>query len=431
MEQLRKTGRTFNHWLDENLLRSGADGDLLTFIKISLLLVALIIICVLAYYITQKLIRTYVHRFFLHTKATWDDILVQKGVFSRLSHLAPAIILKAAIPYVYYDVPRFIPVAERLTDVYIIVVVAIVAVAILETFRQFLKESPLFRDKPIDSYFQLAKIILYIAIFILALSLLLNRSPLVFLSAFGAMTAVLLLIFRDTILGLVASVQISSLDMVRVGDWVEMSKYGADGDVITINLTTVKIRNFDKTYTNVPTYAFISDSFKNWRGMQESGGRRIKRQIHIKIGSVKFLDAETTGRFKKYQCIKDYVENRQKEIEEYNQKTRADKSVLINGRHMTNIGVYRRYAEAYLNQHPNISKELTIMVRQLQPEANGLPIEIYCFTNTVVWTEFEGIQSDIFDHLIAAAEYFDLEIFQSPTGFDIQKIGEKLALTKS
>lgn len=277
----------------------------------------------------------------------------------------------------------------------------------------------MFADKPIASYFQLIRIIIYIGTGILVLSVLLGKSPLYFLSAFGAMTAIILLIFKDTILGLVASVQISSNDMVRVGDWVEMPKFNADGDVIAINLNTVKVRNWDKTVTTVPTYFFITDSFKNWRGMQESGGRRIKRALNINVRTIRFVDPETRERYKKIYLIRDFVTRRQEDIEKYNAEHNLDTSVLINGRRMTNIGVFRHYVEAYLKNHKRIRQDMTLLVRQLPLGAEGVPIEVYCFTNTTAWAEFEEIQSDIFDHLLSAAASFDLEIYQQPSGSDI------------
>src|SRR5690606_18092550 len=264
--------------------------------------------------------------------------------------------------------------------------------------------------------FQLGRILIYIATGILVLSILMGKSPLVFLSAFGALSAALLLVFKDTILGLVASVQISSNDMIRVGDWIEMPKFNADGDVIAINLNTVKIRNWDKTVTTVPTYYFITDSFKNWRGMRETGGRRIKRSIYINLRSIKFVDPEMLERFKRFHLVTDYITTRQKEIEEYNTKYNIDTSTLINGRRMTNIGVFRRYAQTFLEAHPGVNQNLFVLVRQLQPDANGLPLEIYCFTKSVAWADYEGVQADIFDHLLAASSHFDLEVFQNPSG---------------
>jgi len=315
-----------------------------------------------------------------------------------------------------------LPVVVKLTDSYLIIVGMTILAAFLKVIEYSLSKNEIFKDKPLTSYFQLIKILLYIVALILVLSVLLGKSPLYFLSAFGAISAILLLIFKDTILGLVASVQISANDMVHVGDWVEMPKFNADGDVIAINLNTVKVQNWDKTITTIPTYYFITDSFKNWRGMQQSGGRRIKRSVFLDAHSVKFVDPEMRERLKKYSLISNYVEKRQQEIELYNSSNQMDTSVLINGRRMTNIGVFRKYIENYLKNHPRINQKMTIMVRQLAMESKGIPMEIYCFTNTTAWLEYEEIQSDIFDHLYSTVSFFDLDIFQEPSGKDFTKL---------
>ncbi len=320
------------------------------------------------------------------------------------------------------DFENLLPLVLKLTDSYLILAGTMIIMAFLKTAEYSLSKSAVFIDKPLASYFQLLRMIIYIATGILILSVLLGKSPIYFLSAFGAMTAIILLIFKDTILGLVASIQISSNDMVRVGDWVEMPKFNADGDVIAINLNTVKVKNWDKTITTIPTFYFITDSFKNWRGMQESGGRRIKRSLSINISSIRFVDVETREKYKKYYLIGDYITERQKEIEEFNTEHNFDTDILINGRRMTNIGVFRIYVESYLLIHPKIRKDMTLLVRQLSIEDQGVPLEIYCFTNTVAWAEYETIQADLFDHLLAAASYFGLEIFQQPSGHDIREV---------
>jgi miniconductance mechanosensitive channel len=240
------------------------------------------------------------------------------------------------------------------------------------------------------------------------------------------MTAVIILVFKDTILGFLASIQLTSNDMVRIGDWVEMPKYGADGDVIDVSLHTVKIRNWDKTITTIPTYALISDSFKNWRGMQESGGRRIKRSMNLDMSSVKFCTPEMLDRYEKYGLIADYVKSRREEIEQWNQEHNVDGSELINGRNMTNIGTFRAYCIAYLKSHPKIRQDMTFLVRHLAPQENGLPIEIYVFSGDQVWANYESIMADIFDHLLAVVPWFELRVFQRPTGYDFRGIAETM-----
>jgi len=267
------------------------------------------------------------------------------------------------------------------------------------------------------------RIFIFVFLGIIALATLMDRSPWLLLSGLGAMTAVLLLIFRDTILGLVASVQLSSNDMVRIGDWIEMPKYGADGDVVDVTLHTVKVRNWDKTITSIPAYQLISDSFKNWRGMSESGGRRIKRAIDIDMTSVRFCDAEMLARFEKFQLITNYVQQRRQEIADYNQAHSIDTSYLINGRHMTNLGTFRAYLVAYLRSHPKIHQDMTFLIRQLPPTATGLPMEIYVFSNDQEWANYEAIQADIFDHVVSVVPLFDLRVFQSPSGYDFRGLG--------
>ena len=347
---------------------------------------------------------------------------MENKVFISLSHIAPAIVIYLTIPYIFEDFAGAIPYILRLVNAYISTVIIIVIINFLNTLKYYSENTKLFKDNPLDSYFQLAKIAIYIIGGIIILSFLLNKSPLYFLSALGAMTVVLLLVFKDTIMGFVASIQLSANDMIRIGDWVSMPKYGADGDVTEINLTTIKVQNWDKTITTIPTYAFISESFKNWRGMSESGGRRIKRSLNIKISSIKFSTLEMLERFKKFQLIKDYIEEKSNEIEEYNKENKIDKSYLINGRHLTNIGIFRVYAEAYVKNNPDINLNMTCMVRQLLPTEKGLPIEIYTFSNRQEWVTYEGIMSDMFDHLIAAVPEFELEVFQNPTGTDFRKL---------
>lgn len=398
------------------LLDLGISEDWVIYCRLFLFVVLLVILSSVAFLITKRIIIHNLYKVFRKTSFTWDDALADTRAFDNIAHIVPAISVRIMAPTIFADFEQILPFIIKLTDAYLILVSMSVFFAILKVGEYGLSRLPVFKDKPLTSYFQLIRILLYIVTVILVLSVILGKSPVYFLSAFGAMTAILLLVFKDTILGLVASVQMSSNDMVRVGDWVEMPKFNADGDVIDINLNTVKVQNWDKTITTIPTYYFITDSFKNWRGMQQSGGRRIKRAVFIDAHSVKLVDAEMREKLKKYQLISGYIENRQKEIEEYNAQHNIDRSVLINGRRMTNLGVFRKYVESYLKTHPRIKQDMTVMVRQLASESKGIPIEIYCFTNTTAWVEYESIQSDIFDHLYSVAVFFDVEIFQEPSG---------------
>lgn len=384
--------------------------------RLLLFIIILIILSMIVFFITKRIIIHYLYKIFKKTTFKWDDLLSDTKAFDNLAHIVPAILVVIMAPTIFADFEQLLSIVTKLTNAYLIVVSMSVFFAVIKVFEYNLSKHPAFKDKPLTSYFQLVRILLYIVTIILVFSVILNKSPLYFLSAFGAMTAILLLVFKDTILGLVASVQMSSNDMVRVGDWVEMPKFNADGDVIDINLNTVKVQNWDKTITTIPTYYFITDSFKNWRGMQQTGGRRIKRAIFVDVHSVKLIDPPMREKLKKYQLVTDYIETRQKEIEEYNALHNVDTSVLINGRRMTNLGVYRKYIESYLRSHPKIKQDMTVMVRQLANENKGIPIEIYCFTDTTAWVEYEAIQADIFDHFYSTSTFFDIEIFQEPSG---------------
>lgn len=407
----------------ESFLQSqNVPDSIVPFLVFAALLIVSVLLIYISVFITKKVLERGAIKILSKTSTRWDALLVKYKLFPALGYLVSVIVLKAAVPILFEDWPKTLSLIHKLLDVYLVFVIIRLVVVFMRALEESLSGSEVFIEKPLASYFQLVRIILYIIGFILALSILLGKSPVYFLGAFGAMTAVLLLIFKDTILGLVASIQISANDMVRIGDWVEMPKFNADGDVIAINLNTVKVSNWDKTITTVPTYYFITESFKNWRGMQTSGGRRIRRNLLVNVSSIKFVDPELRERFKKIGLITDYITERQHEIEQYNQERQVDTSVLINGRRMTNIGVFRKYIETYLRKHPGINQEMSLMVRQQPPGEFGLPLQIYCFTKSVKWVEHEEVQSDIFDHVFAAASYFDISIFQSPAGEDVRNL---------
>jgi len=406
-------------WVDELLLASGFAQEWAIYLRLLLLLVALLLLSVIGFYVAKKIILPYFYKQVKKSPAQWDDLLVDKAVFHNFSHLVPAVFVRLLAPSIFGDFPTVLPIVIKLTDIYLIIVALKIIIAVVKVAEFAFSSLPAFQNKPLTSYFQLLRILFYIATAILLFSILLGKSPVYFLSAFGAMTAILLLIFKDTILGLVASVQMSTNDMVRVGDWIEMPKFNADGDVVAINLNTVKVQNFDKTITTIPTFYFITDSFKNWRGMIQSGGRRMKRSLFIDVNSIHFLDASQREALKKIHLIEHFMSDRQEAIETSNKKNTIDNSVLLNGRRMTNIGVFRHYIELYLQSHPGISQEMTVMVRQLAIEDKGIPLEIYCFANTTEWLQYERTQADIFDHLFSAAKYFDLTLFQQPSGKDL------------
>lgn len=356
------------------------------------------------------------------TKVTWDDYLVKYKVFRAIAHVLPLMFMEYFLSIIFYQYPKMEGIWTKFVWIWIIIAVIVTINRSLSVLRDVIQENVRFRDKPIQSYIQVVKIVVTIILCVMMLSIVTNRSVLFFLTAFGTMTAIIVLVFRDTILGFVGSIQIATNDMIRIGDWITMDKFGADGYVEEISLTTIKIRNFDKTITTIPTYSFISDSFKNWRGMQESEGRRIKRAINIQIDSVKFVSPELLEQLKKIDLLKEFVPKREKEIQEYNQKHGFVGEKAINGRRQTNLGVFRRYIEHYLRNHPYVNQEMPLMVRQLSSTENGMPLEVYCFTLEKEWEIYESIQADIFDHIFAVVHLFELAIFESPSGRDFKRL---------
>ncbi|HAF92034.1 MAG TPA: mechanosensitive ion channel family protein [Pseudomonas sp.] len=342
------------------------------------------------------------------------------GVIKRLSNIVPALVLSTGVHAVPGLPEAAVTVVRNVCGGFIVLTVALALGGVLDIVNMLYQRRSDARIHPIKGYLQVVKIGLYAIATILIIATLIDRSPLILLSGLGAMAAVLMLIFQDTLLSLVASVQITSNDLIRVGDWVEMPQLNADGDVIDIALHTVKVQNWDKTITSIPTKRFISDSFKNWRGMQESGGRRIKRSLYLDQQSVHFLDAEERKRLYRFNLLEEYLVNKRKEIDEWNAKLAERGQEPVNTRRVTNIGTFRAYVERYLRSHPGVHQRMTLLVRQLSPTADGLPLEIYCFTNTVAWAEYEAIQSDIFDHLLAILPEFGLRVFQHPSGGDMR-----------
>jgi miniconductance mechanosensitive channel len=384
--------------------------------------VTLLFVAALAHMVTRRIVERFAHAAAARTKSTWDDALVDSAVFSRLAHLVPAVVIHLMIPLAYSDFPRVQAAVDTAVFVYISVVGMSLVGALLDAAVQISHGVAALRRIPVKIISQVLKIVTYFAGGIAIVAILFGKSPLIFFSGLGAFSAVLLLVFKDPILGFIAGIQLTAFNMVRKGDWIEMPKYEADGDVIDVSLTTVKVQNWDKTITTIPTYALVSQSFRNWRGMSESGGRRIKRAVYIDVNSIRFCDREMLERFQRIQFITEYVERKIDELQKFNTEVDADVSLLVNGRHMTNVGTFRAYLEAYLGHHESISKDMTFLIRQLQPTENGLPIEIYVFSNDQDWVRYEGIQSDIFDHVLAILPLFDLRAFQAPTGADLRAI---------
>jgi len=384
-----------------------------------------IVLLVLNYIIKRIIVRAF-KALTNKTKSTYDDFLVKSNFPKYVARIIPFFILRAFLPALLADFESLKIYSERITDVYLIILIVWIFRSIVKASTNYLRHKDQFKDKTLDSYAQILIIFIWFIGLINIFSVLTGQDIITFLTTLGAASAILLLVFKDSILGFVASIQVSVNDMVRIGDWISVEKYGADGDVTEINLTTVKVSNWDKTITTIPTYALISDSFKNWRGMQDSGGRRIKRALTVKLTSVKFLEGRDLERFSKIQLIAPFIEHRQKDINEYNSANNIDNALMVNGRNQTNLGLFRKYCDLYLNKHPALNKEMTIMTRHLEPNNKGIPIEIYAFSNDKQWVNYEHIMADIFEHLIAAIPYFDLELFQEPSSKDLQDLNSKL-----
>ncbi|MGG8498142.1 mechanosensitive ion channel family protein [Tenacibaculum sp. TC6] len=369
-------------------------------------------------FLGRKLLRNVAKR----TKTPFDDILIKNRVFLNITRVIMMFIFYASLKPLLGEFPGLLKYIDRLVSVIITFFVIWFIRSLLLSIKDFLREFSSFKDKPLESYVQIFMVLLWLISVIVAFSLLTGKSLIKFLTALGAFSAVLLLIFKDTILGFVASIQISINDTVRLNDWITMEKYSADGNVVEINLASVIVRNFDNTITSIPTYSLVSDSFKNWRAMSNSDGRRIKRSILIKVNSIRFVREDEISEFKKIKLLSNYVEQISNEINNYNHKHNIDKSLLINGRNLTNFGLFRKYLDEYIQQHPHINQSLLFMTRQLEPTPNGIPLEIYAFSKNKVWIDYERIMADIFDHILASVSYFDLEIFENPSGKDISKL---------
>ncbi len=402
------------HLLYDYLVSVGSTETMAKYLNMLALLLVLLIIALLIDFITRKILLNIFSRLANKTKSNFDDILISNKAPRNIAHIIPLLIALEFVPMVFSDFDYAENIVEKALQVFAIVLVLWIVRSFLNTLKDYFKTLPRLKDKPIDSYIQVFMIFAWVVGVFSAFAIITDTEIWAYFTALGAASAVIILVFKDTILGFVASIQVSINDMVRIGDWITFEKYGADGDVIEINLATVKVQNFDKTITTIPTYALISDSFKNWRGMEDSDGRRIKRALNIKLDSIKYLSKNEIDKLKEIELISSYLETRQKDIEDYNIQNNINKDLLLNGRNLTNIGVFRKYLETYVEQHSAINKDMMIMARQLSPTTQGIPLEIYAFSSDKRWQNYEYIMSDIFDHLIAAVPYFDLEIFELP-----------------
>jgi miniconductance mechanosensitive channel len=403
------------HLLYDYLVNLGLSEIAAKYFNMAVLLLGLLIIVFSIDFVIRKMIRSFFTKFANKTKTDFDDLLIKNKTPRNMAHILPLIIAHQLSPIVFADFEYFSTIIEKGLHLFAIVLILWVVRSILSTLKDYLKTLASSKDKPVDSYIQVFMIFAWVFGILAAFAILTGIKFIEFITTIGAASAVLILVFKDTILGFVASIQVSINDMVRIGDWVTFEKYAADGDVTEINLSTVKVRNFDLTITTIPTYALISDSFKNWRAMENSGGRRIKRAINIKLASIHYLSKKEIDALKKIQSITAYLETRQKDIDSFNTTHNIDKELLLNGRNLTNIGVFRKYAETYIENHSGINKDMLLMVRQLAPGTQGIPIEIYAFSRDKRWENYEYIMADIFDHIIAAVPYFNLEIFELPS----------------
>ncbi|UJH91775.1 mechanosensitive ion channel family protein [Antarcticibacterium sp. 1MA-6-2] len=420
MEDLFKFSSVFC-FLEEYFLRQGMNVYVASYINLFINLIVLVLLVIIINYIIRRFVIETFNAFTNKTKTTFDDFLVKSNFPKYVGQIFPLILINYTIPYILINHQWTLGIVQLLVNIYAIILGVWICRSLLRTTKNFLKIQEEYRDKPIDSYIQVVIIFIWVVGIMFIFSEITGRSVINFAISLGAASAILLLIFKDTILGFVASIQVSVNDIVRIGDWITFSKYGADGTVTEINLATVRVQNWDNTYTTIPTYSLIADSFQNWRGMQESPGRRIKRAIFIKQSSVKFVDSNDLEILKRISLIAPYLDHRQKEIERYNLSNNVNKELPINGRNQTNLGIFRKYVDAYLHEHSAVHKEMYIIVRHLAPTSMGIPLEILCFSRDKRWENFEYISADIFDHVIAAVPYFGLKLFESPSGDDIRE----------
>lgn len=413
-------------FIETLLSKLGFADNITTFIAESISLITLVFATFVIYHIILFVIRKTIHSIIKKSHSQRDDILIKNKVFGRLCLLIPAYLIRFNIEAA---IPSFHALSSTIilfTKIYEVFIYSRVLDAILTTLNDIYNTYEISKSKPIKGFIQVLKTIIYIICILLIIAILTNKELSNIFIGLGTLSAVLMLVFKDPILGFVGGLQLTINDMLRIGDWIVMEKSKADGEVLEIGLTTVKVQNWDKTITTIPTYSLISDSFTNWRGMENSGGRRIARSFVIDIDTIKFCTPEMLERFKKFQLVNQYIIDKEKEIEEYNKLNNIDDSNLVNGRRQTNIGIFRAYLNAYLANCPFINKDMTFMVRQLSPTENGVPIQIYAFSSNKAWVSYENIQSDIFDHVFAVVSMFDLKIYQKPSSNSLAVLPEIL-----
>lgn len=407
--------KTIALWIQDFLIGLGVPEQGIIYTKLIVLFALVVIIVLCLQYLLRRILLFVFHRAVNITKLSFINYTIENRLPHYLALIGPYSFVRGTIPVVFYDFHTMITPMLKATDVYMVFMVIWIIMSIVRSFGGVLQEKPAFHNKPMKSYFQVVQIVLFIFGAVVIYSILTGKSATTFFAAMGAASAILMLLFQDSIKGFAGSIQVTTNNMVQIGDWITMNKYGADGNVEEINLTTVKIRNFDKTITTVPTYALISDSFQNWRGMQDSGGRRFRRALNIKHNTIRFLTDDELEKYKEIDGLKEYITAKQKEFS----KMPKREGLLSNMYRITNSDLFLQYGIYYLRNHPRIDKNLTLLVRQLPPGPQGLPIELYTFTNTTVWAEYELILSEIVNHFIGIVKYFDLTIFEESSGSDI------------
>ena len=412
--------KTISCYLEEYFIEQGMNVLAASYLNLFINITVIVLLVLAINYIIRRFVIEAFQAFTNKTKTTFDDFLVKSKFPKYVGQIVPIVLINYTAPYILVNHQFLLKTVNLIMHIYEILLVIWIFRSFLRTTKNYLKTQDEYRDKPIDSYIQIIIIFVWIVGIMFIISELTGQSVVSFAISLGAASAILLLIFKDTILGFVASIQVSVNDIVRIGDWITFSKFGADGSVTEINLATVRVQNWDNTYTTIPTYSLIADSFQNWRGMQESPGRRIKRAIYIKQNSVKFVSSGELEEFKKISLIAPYLNHRQKEIDKYNSGNQINKDIPINGRNQTNLGIFRKYVDSYLHEHSAVHKEMYIIVRHLAPTPQGIPVEILCFSRDKRWENFEYISADIFDHIIAAVPYFHLQLFEAPSGDDIR-----------
>lgn len=420
-ELLKDSQSQIYNWTFQWIKNLGLDNQTNHFINSIILLLLVVLFLIIVDYFSKKTLLLLTIKAIRRSTNRFDDLLIRNKTLKLVAHFVPILVAQYIIPVIFMGFPNWKENINKLLAIATTVVSLLIVHSLLKSIRDILRTKKSFADKPLESYLQVCQIIMLFIGGTICFSILTGSSPWSFLLSLGAASAILMLVFKDTILGFVASIQVSANDSIRVGDWIEMPKYGADGTVKEINLNNVKVQNFDKTITTIPTHTLLSDSFKNYRGMQQSGGRRLKRAINIKISTIRFLDNEEIEGLKNIQILRSYIEERARTIDEFNSIHQIDPSNPINGRKMTNLGMFRAYALTYLRQNPHIHKTMPLMVRQLASTEHGVPIELYFFVNDIRWEYYEGIVSDVFDHLFAATKYFYLEIFENPASDDFRQ----------